>query len=96
MTENELEAVRAVLTERQIKLLGSYVRTTLYARPSDADDGDDAVLVDHGLVEPVGGTWHKESFGGSRSSEQDAGTYHPTDRGRAWFEWYDEQSKRRN
>ncbi len=83
MTENELEAVRAVLTERQIKLLGSYVRTTLFTRPSDADENDYAALLDQKLIEPVGG-----------AAEQTADTYRPTnDRGRAWFDWYYEQAK---
>jgi len=83
MTENELEAVRAVLTERQIKLLGSYVRTTHFTRPSDADENDYAALLDQKLIEPVGG-----------AAEQTADTYRPTnDRGRAWFDWYYEQAK---
>jgi len=91
--EEDFETIRLELTERQIKLLGSYVRTTLYTRPSDADSNDDAVLVDHSLIEPVGSLWHKESFSGSRAAEQNADTYHPTERGRAWFDWYDEQAK---
>ncbi len=91
--EEAFETIRLELTERQIKLLGSYVRTTLFTRPSDADGNDDAVLVGHSLIEPIGGMWHKESFVGSRAAEQTAGTYHPTERGRAWFDWYDEQPK---
>jgi len=85
MTENELEAVRAGLTERQIKLLGSYVRTTLFTRPSDADENDYAALLDQKLIEPVGG---------AAAAEQTAVTYRPTnDRGCAWFDWYYEQAK---
>ena len=96
MTEDELEAVGAVLTERQIKLLGSYVRTTLYTRPSDADENDYAALLDHNLIEPVAGVGYKVSFSGSHAAEQTADAHHATAEGRAWFDWYDEQSKRRN
>jgi hypothetical protein len=83
MTENELEDIRTGLTERQIKLLGSYVRTTLFTRPSDADEKDYAALLDQKLIEPVGG-----------AAEQTADMYRPTNaRGRAWFDWYYEQAK---
>jgi len=83
MTENELEDIRAVLTERQINLLGSYVRTTLFTRPSDADEKDYAALLEQKLIEPVGGV-----------AEQTADTYRPTtDRGRGWFDWYHDQAK---
>jgi hypothetical protein len=96
MKENELEAVRRELTERQIKLLGSYVRTTLYTQPSDADVHDYAALLNNDLIEPVGGALHKESFIDSRAAAQPTEPYHSTEKGRAWFEWYDEQSKRRS
>jgi len=90
---DDFEAIRLELTELQIKLLGSHVRTTLYVRPGAANDNDDAVLVKHELIEPVGGMLHKESLSGSRAVEQTARTYHSTDKGRAWFEWYEKQPK---
>ncbi len=89
----DFEAIRRELTELQIKLLGSHVRTTLYVRPSDANSNDDAVLVRHELIEPVGGMLHKESFSGGRDMQQTPTTYHATDKGRAWFEWYEKQPK---
>ncbi len=93
MTEDEFETTRLVLNERQIKLLGSYVRTTLYTRPYDVDESDYAALLDQKLIEPVGGMRHKESFSGERAAEEPPGTYRSTDRGLAWYEWYEEQPK---
>jgi len=90
---DDFEAIRLELTELQIKLLGSHVRTTLYVRPGAANDNDDAVLVKHELIEPVGGMLHKESFSGGRGTQQAPTTYHATDKGRAWFAWYEKQPK---
>ncbi len=90
---DDFEAIRQELTELQIKLLGSHVRTTLYVRPGAANDNDDAVLIKHELIEPVGGMLHKESFSGGRVAQQTPITYHATDKGRAWFEWYEKQRK---
>ncbi|MDQ3688226.1 MAG: hypothetical protein M3430_21895 [Acidobacteriota bacterium] len=92
----DFEAIRRELTERQIKLLGSHVRTTLYVRPGDANSHDDVVLVRHELIEPAGGALHRESLIDNRAAEQPSEPYHPTEKGRAWFEWYDEQSKGRS
>jgi hypothetical protein len=90
---DDFEAIRQELTELQIKLLGSHVRTTLYARPGAANDNDDTVLVKHELIEPVGGMLHEESFSGGRGVQQAPTTYHATDKGRACFEWYEKQPK---
>ncbi len=90
---DDFEAVRRELTERQIKLLGSYVRTTLYTQPSDADVHDYAALLNNDLIEPAGGALHRESLLDNRAAEQTSEPYHATDKGRAWFEWYEKQPK---
>ncbi len=90
---NDFEAIRLVLTERQIKLLGVYVHPHLYTKSYEVDDNDHAALLDRNLIEPVSGMWHKENFSGNRSVSPTAGTYRATDEGRAWFEWYDKQPK---